>query len=89
MDLKLDGHKVLITAGAAGIGRAVAEAFLGEGAEVMVCDVDAEALAGLPKGIVGLHCDVTDRAATAEMVGAAVSCEQCGDCWADRGRGRD
>lgn len=38
--------RVLITAGAAGIGRAMAEAFLRDGGRVVVCDVDGEALDG-------------------------------------------
>ena len=38
------GVRALITAGAAGIGRAIAEAFLRAGARVAVCDVDQQAL---------------------------------------------
>lgn len=47
MDLSLTGQRVLVTAGAAGIGRAIAEAFVREGARVFVCDVDTAALARL------------------------------------------
>jgi NAD(P)-dependent dehydrogenase (short-subunit alcohol dehydrogenase family) len=36
--------RVLVTAGAAGIGRAIAETFLRHGAKVHVCDVDDKAL---------------------------------------------
>ena len=36
--------RVLVTAGAAGIGRAIAETFLNHGAKVHVCDVDDSAL---------------------------------------------
>ncbi len=39
-----DQH-VLVTAGAAGIGRAIAEVFLNAGAAVTVCDIDVQALA--------------------------------------------
>lgn len=38
-------RRVLITAGAAGIGRAVAEAFLAQGDQVAICDIDAGAVA--------------------------------------------
>ncbi|WP_085910113.1 SDR family oxidoreductase [Kiloniella majae] len=44
MNLNLQGYRVLITAGAAGLGRATAEAFLREGANVHVCDIDQKAL---------------------------------------------
>ena len=37
--------RVIITAGAAGIGRAIAEAFLADGARVAVCDIDEQTLA--------------------------------------------
>ena len=36
--------RVLVTAGGAGIGQAIAEAFLASGARVAICDVDADAL---------------------------------------------
>ena len=38
---------VLITAGASGIGRVIAEAFLAQGHQVHVCDISAEAIAAL------------------------------------------
>jgi NAD(P)-dependent dehydrogenase (short-subunit alcohol dehydrogenase family) len=41
----LAGKRVLVTAGAAGIGRAIADAFLAEDARVWICDIDSEALA--------------------------------------------
>jgi NAD(P)-dependent dehydrogenase (short-subunit alcohol dehydrogenase family) len=41
----LAGKRVLLTAGAAGIGAVIAAAFLAEGAWVWICDVDAKALA--------------------------------------------
>lgn len=39
------GQRVIVTAAAAGIGRAIADAFAAEGATVHVCDVDERALA--------------------------------------------
>ena len=67
MELGLQGARVLVTAGAGGIGRVVADAFLEEGAEVMVCDVDEAALAALPASIKGARCDVSDRAQVAQL----------------------
>ncbi|MGH8670310.1 MAG: SDR family NAD(P)-dependent oxidoreductase, partial [Burkholderiales bacterium] len=40
MDLSAKGLRVLVTAGGAGIGRAIAQTFLEHGAEVHVCDID-------------------------------------------------
>ena len=44
MDLDIKGLRVLVTAGANGIGLAIARAFVGEGAKVHTCDVDRSAL---------------------------------------------
>jgi 2-keto-3-deoxy-L-fuconate dehydrogenase len=44
---RLNGKVALLTAAAAGIGRATAEAFAGEGAHVIATDLDAAWLAGL------------------------------------------
>jgi NAD(P)-dependent dehydrogenase (short-subunit alcohol dehydrogenase family) len=41
----IEGQRVLITAGAAGIGRAIAERLSRHGARIFVCDVDDNALA--------------------------------------------
>jgi NAD(P)-dependent dehydrogenase (short-subunit alcohol dehydrogenase family) len=48
-DIEMEA-RVLITAGASGIGRAMGEAFAAVGAQVWVTDVDDEALARVPKG---------------------------------------
>ena len=49
MDLGIKGLRVLVTAGANGIGREVARAFVEEGAKVHICDVDREAIAELAR----------------------------------------
>ncbi len=45
MDFGIAGRRVLVTAGAAGIGRAIADGFIAAGAKVHVCDIDEAALA--------------------------------------------
>ncbi len=65
MDLDIGGLRVLVTAGAGGIGLAIARRFAGEGAKVHVCDVDDVALSALAVSegaITRTHCDVSDRA---------------------------
>jgi NAD(P)-dependent dehydrogenase (short-subunit alcohol dehydrogenase family) len=70
MDLKIRGLRVLVTAGASGIGLATARAFAREGARVHVCDVDARALdvlAGSDPDLRRSVCDVADPAAVAAL----------------------
>jgi NAD(P)-dependent dehydrogenase (short-subunit alcohol dehydrogenase family) len=45
LPVSMEGRRVLVTAGAAGIGRTIAQAFLAAGARVHVCDIDETALA--------------------------------------------
>jgi len=51
MDLSANGLRVLVTAGAAGIGLAIARTFLDQGAKVHICDVDEKALAACKERI--------------------------------------
>ncbi len=70
MDLDIKGLRVLVTAGANGIGLAIARAFAGEGAKVFVCDIDQAALAGLGTSDPALKttlCDVSNRASVAKL----------------------
>src|SRR6185295_9958289 len=70
MNLQLDGLRVLITAGAGGIGLATARAFVAEGARVYVTDVDREALDRLAHSdptLLRSLCDVSNRTAVAAM----------------------
>lgn len=59
------GYRVMISAGASGIGRAIADAFINAGAQVQVCDISASALAdaeaSLPNGSI-FQADVSNPA---------------------------
>ena len=75
MELGLSGRRILITAGAAGIGLELARAFAAEGATVWICDIDAKAVAALDHSpsIRGAVCDVSDRAAVERFVSQATA----------------
>ena len=49
MEFSAKGLRVLVTAGAAGIGRVMARTFSEHGAKVHICDVDEKALASTKK----------------------------------------
>jgi NAD(P)-dependent dehydrogenase (short-subunit alcohol dehydrogenase family) len=70
MDMGVQGLRVLVTAGAGGIGLDIARAFAEEGARVHVCDVDQaalEAVAASDPGITQSTADVADRGAVARL----------------------
>jgi NAD(P)-dependent dehydrogenase (short-subunit alcohol dehydrogenase family) len=74
---KPNGQRVLITAGAGGIGRAIALAFASAGARVHACDIDAAGLSELRangSGITTSVCDVADRGAVQRMTWAGWTC---------------
>jgi NAD(P)-dependent dehydrogenase (short-subunit alcohol dehydrogenase family) len=70
MDLNLGGMRVLLTAGASGIGLEIARGFVREGARVHVCDLDRrllEALAQSDPQLTRSHGDVANRADVARV----------------------
>ena len=90
---ELTGKNAFITGGASGIGFAMAQAFLNEGMNVVIADVDAEALAkakaalsGSNARVLAVQLDVTDRAqyeaiarkVTAELGNVHVLCNNAG-----------
>ena len=60
--------KVLITAGASGIGRAMAEAFAADGHEVWVTDISGSALESCPPDWHRHHADATDEVKVAKII---------------------
>ena len=69
-------QRVLITAGAGGIGREIARAFTAQGAKIYVSDIDEAALTAIRKDIPGVtaaHCDMASRTAIERMVPEAVA----------------
>ena len=66
-------QRVLVTAGASGIGREIARAFKAQGAHVFVCDIDESALAAASReGLLTARCDMAQRAEIERVVPAAV-----------------
>lgn len=97
--MRLNGRNAVVTGGAQGIGRAIAERLAAEGARVAVLDRDeaaARAVFGGAEpggaGHLGLACDVADSAAVDRAIGAAAQALGGIDilvCNAGIGRGPD
>jgi len=76
MNQSPEGLRVLITAGAAGIGRAIATAFHAAGSRVFICDIDTDALAAVARDLPKLgsaRADVADPASVEAMFSAATN----------------
>src|SRR5512134_3231970 len=59
--------RVLVTAGAAGIGRAIATTFLEHGARVHICDIDRNALEEMKTAVPAVTRTVADVASRADV----------------------
>lgn len=76
MNTSGEGLRVLITAGAAGIGRAMASTFDSAGAKVFVCDIDSTALSDMERAhprIGRCQADVSDPENVGRMFDAAIA----------------
>lgn len=80
MDLSLGEARIIVTAGAGGIGRAIVDAFLAEGARVATCDIDEAALATLPGTVFRRPVDVQDAGALAGFMDDAIAALGGLDC---------
>lgn len=60
----------LVTGGTRGIGRALCEALVADGARVYACGASPNAASEVPDGVVGFRCDVSDPEDVGRMVTA-------------------
>ena len=67
MNVSANGLRVLVTAGAAGIGRAITETFVAQGARVHICDIDRAALEEVKRALPQATQTVADVAVLAEV----------------------
>ena len=75
--MRCSGKVAIVTGGAMGIGRAVAEGLLAEGANVVIADragaaEAAKALDNAGNSVIGVACDVSSQGETEAMAGAAL-----------------
>jgi 3-oxoacyl-[acyl-carrier protein] reductase len=76
MSYSFDGQTVLVTGAGLGLGRAIAHAFVAQGAHVWACDILADGLeetrAAAPGAMQVLRTDVTDKSQVQEFAAAAL-----------------
>lgn len=69
-NVSMKGKKVLITAGASGLGLEMAHVFLAAGSDVFICDLDAKQLEAVQSDYPNIHTavsDVSDEASVAQL----------------------
>jgi NAD(P)-dependent dehydrogenase (short-subunit alcohol dehydrogenase family) len=67
MEFSAKGLRVLVTAGAAGIGRVISRTFVEHRAQVHICDVDEKALAGTKKQLPAVTQTLADVSKLADV----------------------
>ncbi len=76
MDLRLDGHVAIVTGATRGIGKAIVDAYVGEGMRVLASGRTTAALDALRErhgdAVATVECDMKDRASVRTLVGAAL-----------------
>jgi NAD(P)-dependent dehydrogenase (short-subunit alcohol dehydrogenase family) len=73
--VEFTGATAVITGGASGIGKGIAKAFLANGANVIIADIDDAALAATAQelGVLGVRTDVTDAESVQALADRAVA----------------
>jgi 2-deoxy-D-gluconate 3-dehydrogenase len=76
IDLELDGRVAIVTGASRGLGHAIAEALIGQGARVLAVARSADGLRALqaeaPQRVRFCTCDMRDSAAVARLAGEAI-----------------
>ena len=75
MELKMKGNKVIVSAGGSGIGLAIVEGFLAEGAEVATCDINPDLVSQFKRNHPSVYCeemDVADAQAVQQFTQSAI-----------------
>jgi len=74
MSNRFEGKNVVVTGGAQGMGRAIGAAFVKEGAQVLLADLNADGVAATAKelGTLQARCDVTNSDDVSSLISTSV-----------------
>ena len=75
--MHISGIRAVVTGGASGIGRAIAEQLVARGCKVLIADIDgkraSDVAASLAHGAIGAHCDVAEHGSVQGLADLAVA----------------